>query len=291
MDDFLVKALQRLNENIERLADFFTPTTYPPGFSKFRAFRAFSQNNRLIIRGIACHDPVRFRELKGIDHAVAPLRTNTEQFICGLPCNNVLLYGPRGTGKSSAVKALLNTYARRGLRMIEIHRDSLLHIPEVADFIRTRQERFIAFCDDLSFEDDNKSYIQLKAILEGGLEAKPENMLIYATSNRRHLMPEMTEDNLPRYSAAELHPSETLEEKISLSDRFGLRLGLANFDMETYLAIIFNYARLRKLNLAKDDLHKRAFQWSIEHGNFSGRTARQFIDNLEGQLGLENQQK
>jgi hypothetical protein len=170
--------------------------------------------------------------------------------------------------------------------MIEMDREALFHLFEITDLIRGKSERFIVFCDDLSFEEDETAYRQLKAVLEGGVERKPDNMLIYATSNRRHLLPERAADNVPLYSDGELHPSDTLEEKISLSDRFGLRLGLLSFDREQYLAIVRSYATVRGLSLSPDLLEQRALQWTLSHGSFSGRTARQFIDALEGELSL-----
>lgn len=286
MTNDILTQLSILNTSLQRLSDFLMPVTDPGIFGHYRAFKASSRNNRLCLRGIAEFDRVRFRELRGINEVIQQVRSNTEQFLKGLPCNNLLLYGPRGTGKSSVVKAVFNEYGDRGLRMIEMPRDTLFHLFDVAELIRERPERFILFCDDLSFEEDEGSYRQLKAVLEGGLEMKPANMLIYATSNRRHLMPEKVSDNLPVYSEGELHPSETLEEKLSLSDRFGLRLGFFHFDMETYLDIVRNYARLRKIVIDREHLKRRAIQWSLSHGSFSGRTARQFVDDLEGTLRL-----
>ena len=286
MEDIL-KEFQLLNNSIRRIADRFAPAVDAGVFDRFHAFRSTSQNNALSIRGVSHPDPVTFRELRGIDDVIAGLRMNTVQFLEGLPCNNVLLYGPRGTGKSSATKALLSEYRRRGLRMIEVPRDSLIHIMEIAELVRERRERFIVFCDDLSFEEDEKSFRRIKTVLEGGLEMRPENMLIYATSNRRHLMPEKTGDNLPGMVDGELQPAETAEEKLSLSDRFGLRLGMQHFDLETYLDIVANYASLRKMRVAADELRQQAVRWSLDHGSFSGRTARQFIDDLEGRMGLK----
>jgi hypothetical protein len=170
--------------------------------------------------------------------------------------------------------------------MIEMPRDTLFHLFEVADLVRQRREHYIIFCDDLSFEEEEKTYRQLKAVLEGGLETKPANMLIYATSNRRHLMPEQWKDNLPVLSDGELQPAETVEEKLSLSDRFGLRLGMLNFDMETYLQIVGNYIRLRKIRVDREALREKAMQWALSHGSYSGRTARQFVDDLQGQMLL-----
>jgi predicted AAA+ superfamily ATPase len=283
MDD-LRKELQTLNKTLEELKEFFVPPFDPAVFEGFRAFRVFLTKNGFGIRGISEPDPVRLRELKGIDSIVAGLKDNTRQFLEGLPCNNVLVYGPRGTGKSSAVKAVLNEYAKSGLRMIEMPKETLVHILDVSERVRDRAERFIIFCDDLSFEEEEKSYRQIKTILEGGLETRPENMLIYATSNRRHLMPESAGDNLPVLSEGELHPGETLEEKLSLSDRFGLRLGIHYFDRDTFLDIVANYASLRGIALGSEDLKRKAIQWSLSHGSYSGRTARQFMDDLEGRL-------
>jgi len=281
----LLKELKTLNAILQRLADFYLPSLDPDIFDSSKAFRAYSKNNNLCVRGIPEHDHIRLKELRGIDQVVKELKKNTEQFLNGLPCNNVLLYGPRGTGKSSAIKALLNAYSRRGLRMIEMPRDTLFYILEIAEAVKDRPESFIIFCDDLSFEEEDKSFRQLKTLLEGGLETRPKNMLIYATSNRRHLMPEMSGNNLPALSEGELQPAETVEEKMSLSDRFGLRFGLPHFDMATYLDIVFNYAALRKIPASHDILKQEAMQWSLSHGSYSGRTARQFIDDLEGQMG------
>ena len=281
----LLKELKTLNKTLQRLADFYLPSLDADFFDSFIAFRAYSRNNNLCVSGIPEHDHIRLQELRGIDQAVSELKKNTEQFLNRLPCNNVLLYGPRGTGKSSAIKALLNAYSKMGLRMIEMPRDTLFHILEIAEAVKDRPESFIIFCDDLSFEEEEKSYRQLKTMLEGGLETRPKNMLIYATSNRRHLMPEMAGDNLPTFSDGELQPAETVEEKMSLSDRFGLRFGLLHFNMETYLDIVFNYASLRKIPVKQEILKQKAMQWSLSHGSYSGRTARQFIDDLEGQMG------
>ena len=283
--DKLIEEFRSLNKTLSRLADSLLPAPDTAVFDAFKAFRVFSRNDILLIRGIKDPDPVGFRELKGIDEVITGLRNNTEQFIAGLSCNNVLLYGPRGTGKSSAVKAVFNEYRGKGLRMIEMQRDGLVHILEVADMMRGRKEKFIVYCDDLSFEQDENSYRGIKTVLEGGLEIRPDNMLVYATSNRRHLMPEKTADNLPVLEEGELHPGETLEEKLSLSDRFGLRFGVPHFDMDIYLEIIYNYASLKKVRLPREELKKQSLQWSISHGSFSGRTARQFIDDLVGKAG------
>jgi predicted AAA+ superfamily ATPase len=288
--NLLMSEMKSLNENIKRLADAVAPNVDPQVFDRFNAFKVHSVNGVSCIKGIACPDPVRMRELKSIDDILGKLKKNTGQFLSGLPCNNALLYGPRGTGKSSAVKALLNEYTKKGLRMIEMERDALMHLFDIANLIRMRPEKFIIFCDDLTFEEEESSYRQLKAVLEGGLETKPGNMIIYATSNRRHLMPEKIADNVPVYKGGELHPAETLEEKLSLSDRFGLRLGFFNFDKDDYLRIVHNYASLRKLGIEQNRLEREAMQWSLEHGSYSGRTARQFVDDLEGRITIKKNQ-
>jgi predicted AAA+ superfamily ATPase len=281
--DKLLKQITLLNKSLERIADFLSPSFDASVLDRFRAFKCSSRNDQLMLKGIAAPDPITFSEIIGIDELIDELRENTEQFIEGLPCNNALLYGPRGTGKSSIVKALLNAYANTGLRMIEMPRDSLSHIFDIADIIRGRKEHFVIFCDDLTFEEDEKSYRHIKTVLEGGIEIRPSNMLIYATSNRRHLMPETIGEN-QRDPMGELHPEEALEEKISLSDRFGLRLGFQYFDFDTYFDIVRNYAKIRRLGIGGDELRRLAMQWSLSHGSFSGRTARQFIDSLEGRL-------
>ncbi|NLI29643.1 MAG: ATP-binding protein [Nitrospiraceae bacterium] len=286
MIDHADHELSGVIHQLKRIADALHPVADEQVFQDHFAYRAVSYRGVLHLRGIKTPDPITFAELCGIDRLVQKLRANTEQFLRGLPCNNVLLYGPRGTGKSSAIKALLNEYAPNGLRMVEMTRELLHLLTDLADLIHDRQEKYIVFCDDLSYGEADGSYRELKAVLEGGLELKPSNMLICATSNRRHLMPEKVADNLPVMEDDELHPSDTLEEKMSLSDRFGLRIGLYTFDADTYLSIVRNYAHLRRLPVDDAVLTAEALQWSLSHGNYSGRTARQFVDDLEGRLNL-----
>ncbi len=284
--DTLLTQIALLNKSLERIADSLSPSFDTSALDRFKAFKCSSRNDQLILKGIATPDPITFAEIIGIDELISELRENTEQFLEELPCNNALLYGPRGTGKSSIIKALLNAYAGQGLRMIEMPRDGLSHILDIADILRDRAEKFIIFCDDLTFEEDERSYRHIKTVLEGGLETRPANMLIYATSNRRHLMPETIGEN-QRDPKGELHPEEAVEEKISLSDRFGLRLGFQYFDFDTYFEIVRNYAEIRKIRLDRKELRRLAMQWSISGGSFSGRTARQFIDSLEGRQRLK----
>ncbi len=279
----LLHELKTLNRLILRLVNHLSPEIDKSLLDRYMAFRAFSYNHALILKPVSEPDPVRIHELKGIEHLLEQLKDNTEQFLRGLPHNNVLLYGPRGVGKSSAVKCMLNEYQQEGLRLIEVDKDALMHLPEIKELIRGRTERYILFCDDLSFDLDDSSYRQLKATLEGSIEARPQNLVVYATSNRRHLMPERVEENLQ-----ELHPSETMEEKVSLSDRFGLRLGFTVFNQDTYLSIVRNYVKLRGLQIEEDALERAAIEWSISHGSFSGRTARQFVDHIEGRMKLKD---
>jgi predicted AAA+ superfamily ATPase len=262
------------------------------------------QDNGLFEQAIAFRwvgdhvEPIRHPEhvdvddLIGLDRQITLLIQNTRQFLVRLPANNVLLWGERGTGKSSAVKGLLTRFAKDGLRMVEIRRDGLLNLPRVVDLLRDRPERFILFCDDLSFEEDDHSYKELKAMLEGGLTARPENVLIYATSNRRHLIPERFSDQIPHVDeSGEIRPEETVEEKTSLSDRFGIRLGFYRINQETYLSIVRHLATKRGLSINPDDLRRRALEWAAASSGQSGRVARQFVDDLTGRLGLQNVEK
>ncbi|MBI4530381.1 MAG: ATP-binding protein [Candidatus Latescibacteria bacterium] len=250
----------------------------------------------IAFRWVGAHlDPIRHPEhidlddLIGLDRQIAFLVQNTQQFLAGLPANNVLLWGERGTGKSSTVKGLLTRFAKDGLRVVEMRRDGLLNLPRVVDLLWDRPERFILFCDDLSFEENDHSYKELKAMLEGGLTARPENVLIYATSNRRHLIPERFSDQTPRIDeSGEIRPEETVEEKTSLSDRFGIRLGFYRIDQETYLSIVRHLVIQRGLSISPDDLRRKALEWAAASSGRSGRVARQFVDDLTGKLGLQN---
>ncbi len=245
-----------------------------------------------LIRAIGEPDYVEFSELCGVDDAIIKLKQNTEQLLSGLPANNVLLWGPRGTGKSSCVKALLSCYQARGLKMIEAARDDLVNVSALLNLLRGRTQKFIIFCDDLSFDREETEYRHLKSILEGGLERRPANVLLYATSNRRHLMPELISDNMPvRDANGELHPCDSLEERVSLSDRFGLKVGFSKFDKNTYLDIVNNYIKKRGIKIPDDELIGRAMEWSIRQGGYTGRAARQFVDNLEGLLALQKGRK
>jgi predicted AAA+ superfamily ATPase len=227
-------------------------------------------------------------DLLGVGTPLARLVTNTEQFLLGLPSNHVLLFGERGTGKSSAVRGLLTRYASRGLRVVEVHKDDLLHLPDVLEQLRGADWRFLLFCDDLSFDEGEVRYRELKAALEGSLAAPPANVRIVATSNRRHLLPERMEENRQARLGedGELRLGEALDEKLALSDRFGLVLGFFGFDQDTYLAIVERYAKQAGVGLGSEELRAEALRFALDRSNRSGRTARQFVDDLAGREAL-----
>ena len=219
------------------------------------------------------------------------LITNTLQFISGLPANNALLWGPRGTGKSSLIKALLNKYLDDGLKLVEVKRDDMTKLPEICDLIYERDGRYILFCDDLSFEEGDPSFKAIKVILDGSVKQTPDNVLLYATSNRRHLIPEHMDENLEaEFINGELHLGESSEEKLSLSERFGLWISFMPFNQEQYLEIVEYW--LSKYLDSKEgksiDAKKAALQWALQHGSRSGRSAMLFSRDWSGKMGLNN---
>ena len=225
--------------------------------------------------------------LKGIDAARDTLLENTRRFAGGLPANNALLWGARGMGKSSLVKAVHSAvnHTRKGkarLALVEIHREEIASLPQLLRILRGDTRRYLLYCDDLSFDKDDTSYKSLKAALEGGLEGRPDNVLFYATSNRRHLMPR---DMMENERSTAINPSEAVEEKVSLSDRFGLWLGFHNCGQDEYLAMIDAYAAHYGLKLAQAELQRRALAWAAGRGARSGRVAWQFVQDLAGELG------
>jgi predicted AAA+ superfamily ATPase len=239
----------------------------------------------LIAIAAVAHVPLAL--LKGIDAARDTLLENTGRFARGLPANNALLWGARGMGKSSLVKAVhaevnRTIKGRARLVLIEIHREEIATLPHLLRILRRDARRFVLYCDDLSFDRDDTSYKSLKAALEGGIEGRPDNVLFYATSNRRHLMPR---DMMENERSTAINPSEAVEEKVSLSDRFGLWLGFHNCGQDEYLAMIEAYAAHFGLKLAVEDLHRRALAWAAGRGARSGRVAWQFIQDLAGELG------
>ena len=234
--------------------------------------------------------PMYLDDLIGIERQKAKIIQNTLQFLHGLPANDVLLTGSRGTGKSSIVRALLTEYAAQGLRLIEIERDDLSELPQIQQLIATRPEKFIVYCDDLAFNAEDENYRSLKSVLDGSLQSGASNFIIYATSNRRHLLPEFMHENIPLRKVdvpqyTELHPQEAIEEKISLSDRFGLWLSFYTKDQQLYLQIVEHY--IVQANLPYNDTVRSAsLQWSQARGQRSGRAAYQFSKHWIGSESL-----
>src|SRR5438552_10980302 len=223
--------------------------------------------------------------LRGIDRVRDILLDNTKRFAAGLPANNVLLWGARGTGKSALIKAIhaaINEARPHALALIEIHREDIPSLPRLLALVRRSARRCLLFCDDLSFDQNDTTYKSLKAVLEGGIEGRPANVVLYATSNRRHLMPR---DMIDNERSTAINPGEAVEEKVSLSDRFGLWLGFHSCDQDTYLAMVEGYAGAYGLTLPAEELQHQANEWSITRGGRSGRVAWQFIQDLAGRLG------
>jgi predicted AAA+ superfamily ATPase len=228
---------------------------------------------------------MQLADLKEIDGQKEKIQRNTEQFVLGKPANNVLLTGARGTGKSSLIKACLNAYAGQGLRLIEVDKADLVDLPDIVDVVADRPEKFIIFCDDLSFEDGEPGYKALKSILDGSVAAATPNVLIYATSNRRHLLPEYMAENLTYTHTAdgEVHPGEVVEEKISLSERFGLWVSFYPFSQEEYLTIVAQWLASFGLSAAATAAARpEALVWALERGSRSGRVAYQFARDYAG---------
>jgi len=240
------------------------------------------------LREVTAPDVQPLSDLIGIENNLEILRRNTLQFVLGFPANNVLLWGEKGNGKSSCVKGLLNEFSLLGLRIIEVRKEDLDQLALILKPLRALPYRFILFCDDLSFQENDISSRELKGILDGGIESRPENLIIYATSNRRHLFPEQLKEN---YGGDEIHPEEAQAERLSLVDRFGLRLPFYKMSKETYLEIIDQ--RLRRLGIKRKRqvFEPEARLWAITHGGESGRVARQFVTNLAGRLLLTQHAK
>lgn len=252
-------------------------------FATYRAFRWVKGE----LRAIAHPDPIQLQELVGYEGQRDILRQNTHALLAGLPSLNVLLYGSRGTGKSSLVKSLLNEMGDQGLRLIEVPKADLGQLPEVIERLRGLPQKFIIFVDDLSFEEDDDAFKSLKVVLEGSLSARPRNVVIYATSNRRHLVREFFGDRPRPNDADEISSWDTVQEKLSFSDRFGLTLTFEPPDQDTYLAIVRHLAQRANLTLAPHELEFRALQWATRHNGRSGRTARQFVDFVQAEQALK----
>ena len=240
------------------------------------------------LEGIAYPDLVQLSDLISYESQRHTLYKNTEAFLNGYQALHVLLYGSRGTGKSSMVKSLMYAYRDRGLRLVEVAKNDLKDLPTIADMLRSVPQKFIIFVDDLSFEQESEDYKALKVILEGNLSAQPNNLLVYATSNRRHLLREYFSDRPKLSDREEVNPWDTMQEKLSLSDRFGLTLTFLQADQEIYLKIVHHLAKRAGIELLDDDLNFRALQWATRNNGQSGRTAQQFIDFLQADLEIKS---
>lgn len=270
------EALIRIADALERLAP---PTANLPDLNSAQAFVWQTEPDAL--RPIEQINRVPLDMLVGIERARDILLANTQQFAKGLPANNALLWGARGMGKSSLVKAVHG--ATEGLILIEILREDLPSLGRLMDLLRGAQARFLMFCDDLSFEAEDAHYKSLKAVLDGGVSGRPDNVLFYATSNRRHLM---QRDMIENERSTAIHPSEAVEEKVSLSDRFGLWLGFHPCDQDQYLAMIRGYCDAYGIDISDDDLRAEAIEWQQTRGARSGRVAWQYVQDLAGRRGV-----
>ena len=281
----LERLLARAEAVLSRLEGILPPPPVAPDWTSAIAFRWRKSNGRGWLQAVRHPHPIRLSDLETIDDQKERITANTRQFVAGKPANNVLLTGARGSGKSSLVKAMLNEFAARGLRLIEVDKDDLVDLADILDLLEGRPERFVIFCDDLSFEAGETAYKALKSVLDGSVAAPPDNVLIYATSNRRHLMPEYFSENLEtRTVNDEIRPGETTEEKVSLSDRFGLWISFYPFSQDDYLAVFQHWAR--ELGVADAVIaasEREALNWALGRGSRSGRTAWQFAKELAGQ--------
>jgi hypothetical protein len=284
--------LDRLDGLLDRVDAMLPAPPSAPDWSAYAAFRWRKRGGRGYLQGVAHPHAIDLDHLVGVDEQKIAIDRNTRQFVEGLPANNVLLTGSRGTGKSSLVKGMLPRYAGRGLRLIEVDKGDLVDLPDIAELVAARPERFLVFCDDLSFDANEPGYKALKVMLDGTIAAASSNLLIYATSNRRHLLPEFFSENLEtKYVGEEVHPGESVEEKISLSERFGIWLSFYPFSQDDYLAAVDGWLRHFGVEppeggRAREALQREAIQWSLQRGSRSGRVAWQFARDRAGSAGL-----
>ena len=278
----------RLAAVLDRLEAVLPAAPEPPDWERYRAFRWRRLGQRGHLQPVRHPHRLRLADLQRIDRQKAALDLNVRQFLAGRPSNHALLWGARGTGKSSLVKALLNEHAGRGLRLIEVDKHDLLDLPEIAEPLFDRPEHFLLYCDDLSFEADDPSYKALKAMLDGSISAAPDNVLLCVTSNRRHLLPEYLRENEDaRLVGGELHHGEAVEEKISLSERFGLWLSFHPFGQDDYLAIVAYWLEQLGWPAGLDEAARQeALRWALQRGSRSGRVAWQFARDWVGRHGL-----
>ena len=284
LPDRLESLIDRAERLLARLEPLLPPAAHSPDFDLAVAFRWKKRAGHGRLLPIEKVHAMSLTDLQGIDEQKERLLANTRQFIAGRPANNALLTGARGSGKSSIIRALLNDFSREGLRVIEVDKDDLVDLPEIVSLVERRPECFLVFCDDLSFDAGDASYKALKVVLDGSLAAPPDNVLIYATSNRRHLMPEYFSENLEtRHVGEEVHPGEATEEKISLSERFGLWLSFYPFDQDDYLDICAHWLRHFGVSEAAiREAQRDALNWALSRGSRSGRVAWQFARDFAG---------
>ncbi|PRC91403.1 ATP-binding protein [Solimicrobium silvestre] len=281
--------LRRAENLISRVEALLPPAIQAPDWELASAFSWRKRSGRGYLQAVRHVAPIQLDDLHQIQIQKQQIEQNTRQFIAGRPANNVLLTGARGTGKSSLIKACLNQFSEQGLRLIEVDKDDLVDLAEIVELVALRPEKFIIFCDDLSFEEGERGYKALKVALDGSISAQSDNVLIYATSNRRHLLPERHSDNSSyhRSEDGDLHPGETVEEKISLSERFGLWVSFYPFKQEDYLDIVAHW--LSKLGCSADQIEAArpdALRWALQRGSRSGRVANQFARAFVGEHGI-----
>ena len=281
----LLNLMQRAEALLARLEAVLPHALEAPDWAAAIAFRYRKRSGSGRIEPVRHIAPIRLDALVEVEPQKQRLLRNTEQFVAGLGANNVLLTGARGTGKSSLIKACLNEFAPRGLRLIEVDKTVLVDLPDIVDLVAERPERFIVFCDDLSFDEGEPGYKALKSILDGSVSQASDNVLVYATSNRRHLLPEYMKENLSyqHLENGEVHPGEVIEEKVSLSERFGLWVSFYPFSQDEYLAIVAQWLRGFGVDeAAVATARSESLVWALERGSRSGRVAFQFAKDYSG---------
>ena len=263
--------------NINNIVDFHRKNGCGD-ISIYRVFKYRSDKKALV--GVEHPDTITFDDLIGYTAQISELRDNTEAFLQGFPANNILLVGARGTGKSSSVKALVNAYCDQGLRLVEITKEQIAELPDILKLLRPRGRKFIVYIDDLSFDENEIQYKYMKSLLEGGSEGKPDNVLFYATSNRRHIIQEKWSDRNTDSTVADIHTADTLNEKLSLSDRFGITITYSKPTPQEYVNIAVGLAKRNGITLSDEEIKQAALRWELNQKGMSGRTAKQFIENL-----------
>lgn len=261
---------------LDSLISYYNKT----GCGEIARYKSFKYDNSKRLKGIKSHDPITFNDLIGYESQIKKLKNNTEAFLRGYNANNVLLVGSRGTGKSSSVKALANEYFNKGLRLIEVTKDQISDLPEILSILKLRGLKFIVFIDDLSFDEQETQYKYFKTLLDGGSESKPQNVLFYVTSNRRHLIQEKWADRMRGSDEAEIHTSDTLNEKLALADRFGITITYPKPTPQEYINMVIEMANRNNIKMTDEELKTLALRWELTQRGMSGRTAKQFINNI-----------